>query len=114
MLQPAELAAARGGVHASLLARRYKSNVKLANFYGAGIPCVVDDAEVSYHETDNGEVRFFATAREVEERLAELLPFDTRLRVHRAFVATRADYALDAVAARYEAWLRQLTAVRSA
>src|SRR5204863_123794 len=67
--------AARGGVHASLLARRYKSNVKLANFYGAGIPCVVDDAEVSYHETDNGEVRFFATAREVEERLAELLPF---------------------------------------
>lgn len=106
--------AARGGAHASLMAQRYKSNVKLANFYGAGIPCVVGDTEVSYHETDNGEVRFFATPQELVDRLAELRSFETRLRIHRSFLAARAEHSLDAIADRYEAYLRRLASLRAA
>jgi len=106
--------AARGGAHASTMAQRYKSNVKLANFYGAGIPCLVGDGEVSYRETDNGEVRFFATPQQLVDRLAELVPYETRLRVHRAFLATGADYTLAAIADRYERYLQQIAALRTA
>ncbi|MFN9755433.1 MAG: hypothetical protein ACK58X_03360 [Planctomycetota bacterium] len=106
--------AVRGGVHASLMAQRYKSNVKLANFYGAGIPCLVGADEVSYRETDNGEVRFFATPQELVARLDELRSFATRQRVHRSFLAVRGPYSLAAIADRYEAYLRQIAARRAA
>ncbi len=104
--------AARGGVHASTLAHRYKSNVKLANFYGAALPCVVNDSELAYKETDNGEVRFFATERELEDRIVELLPYETRLAVHRSFLAERHKYTLEAVAAQYTSYLHGLVAPR--
>lgn len=104
--------AARGGVHASTMAHRYKSNVKLANFYGAGIPCLVNDSELSYRETDNGEVRFFATAQELVDRLAELVPYETRLRIHRSFLVARQDFTLEAIARGYEAYFARLTALR--
>ncbi len=100
--------AARGGVHASTMAHRYKSNVKLANFYGAGIPCVVNDAELAYHETDNGEVRFFATEQQLEDHVVALLPYEARLAVHRSFLDERRKYTLDAIADSYAAYLRQL------
>ncbi|MBK8101486.1 MAG: hypothetical protein IPK26_30770 [Planctomycetes bacterium] len=107
--------AARGGVHASLMSHRYKSNVKLANFYGAAMPCLVNDEELAYHETDNGEVRFYRTAEELEQRLAELVDHDTRLRIHQKFLTTRKEYTLEAIAGQYEAWfarLRRLVPVR--
>jgi hypothetical protein len=104
--------AARGGVHASTMAHRYKSNVKLANFYGAAIPCVVNDAELSYHETDNGEVRFFATEAELEAHVDDLLDPDTRLRIHRSFLDERRKYTLEAVARQYDAYFRGLLSER--
>jgi hypothetical protein len=100
--------AARGGVHASTMAHRYKSNVKLANFYGAAIPCIVNDAELSYHETDNGEVRFFSTEAELDAHVVELLDYETRLAIHRSFLDERPKYALDAIAARYDDFFRTL------
>lgn len=104
--------AARGGEHASLMSHRYKSNVKLANFYGAAIPCIVNTAEESYRETDDGEVRFFTTGAELEERLAELVSYETRLRIHRSFLATRRQYTLEVMADRYEAYFRDVLAQR--
>lgn len=104
--------AARGGVHASLLAHRYKSNVKLANFYGAGIPCLVNDSERSYHEVANGEVRFFATASELQERLAELVPFATRNRIHQSFLAVRDRFSLPTIVEQYAAYFARLAAAR--
>ncbi|MBL8752515.1 MAG: glycosyltransferase [Planctomycetes bacterium] len=98
--------AARGGVHASTLAHRYKSNVKLANFYGAALPCVVNDSELAYKETDNGQVRFFATERELEDRIVELLPYETRLEAHRSFLDERHKYTLEAIGDQYDAFLR--------
>lgn len=104
--------AARGGVHASTLAHRYKSNVKLANFYGAALPCVVNDSELAYKETDDGEVRFFATERELEDRIVELLPYETRLQAHRSFLDTRRLYTLEAIAGTYADFLRSAVAQR--
>ncbi len=104
--------AARGGIHAVPMAHRYKSNIKLANFYGAGLPCLVHAAELSYQETDNGEVRFFTTENELRDRLAELLPYEARMRVHRSFLATREHYTLEAVAQRYETYFQGLLAPR--
>jgi hypothetical protein len=104
--------AARGGVHASTMAHRYKSNVKLANFYGGAIPCVVNAQEHSYRETDNGQVRFFATESELADRLAELLPYETRLAVHRSFLTAREAFTLASIATRYEAYFRSLLAQR--
>jgi glycosyltransferase involved in cell wall biosynthesis len=106
--------AARGGVHASTMARRYKSNVKLANFYGAAIPCVVDDGEVSYHETDDGSVRFFTTEQQLVEQLAELRSYETRLRIHQSFLETRERYTLEAIAAQYDEYFARLAMPRSA
>ena len=100
--------AARGGVHASLMAQRYKSNVKLANFFGAAIPCVVQSTEASYRECDNGEVRFFTTERELRERLAELVPVAVRQRVHESFLVARQAYSLDAIADQYMAYFAGL------
>lgn len=104
--------AARGGPHASMMAHRYKSNVKLANFYGAGIPCLVNDSEVSYHETDDGEVRFFATEQQLVERLAELRSFETRQRIQASFLRTREKYTLAAIADQYDAYLARLRSTR--
>lgn len=104
--------AVRGGVHASLMAQRYKSNVKLANFYGAGIPCLVEAAEFSYRETDDGEVRFFATAQELHDRLAELRDLETRRRIHASFLRTRERFTLEAIAGQYEAYFARLAAAR--
>ncbi len=106
--------AARGGDHACLMSHRYKSNVKLANLYGAAIPCVVNSAEESYRETDNGEVRFFTTPEELEARLEELLPYDTRMHVHRSFLVARKDYTLESIADRYEHYIRGVVAQRAA
>lgn len=102
--------AARGGEHASLMSHRYKSNVKLANFYGAAIPCVVNAAEASYRETDNGEVRFFTDAAELEARLEELLSYDTRMHVHRSFLEARKDFTIEAIADRYETYIGDMVA----
>lgn len=104
--------AARGGVHASTMARRYKSNVKLANFYGAGIPCLVEAAEHSYRETDDGEVRFFASEQELVDRLAELCDYTTRCRIHDSFLRTRERFTLEAIARQYDAYFAHLAAVR--
>ncbi len=95
------------------MSHRYKSNVKLANFYGAAIPCIVNAAEESYRETDDGEVRFFTTAADLEARLAELVPFQTRTRIHRSFLETRRNFTLAAMADRYEAYFRDVLAQRA-
>jgi len=78
--------AARGGPHGSLMASRYKSNVKLANFYGAGIPCVMQASEVSYRETDNGKVLFFTNPDQLRLCLKQLMFHSTRFAIHCSFI----------------------------
>jgi len=99
--------AARGRPHASFLSRRYKSNVKLANFYGAGIPCVLAP-EASYRETDDGSVRFCRRPEGLERELRALLPRATRSEIHASFLETRQRFRLEAVAEAYASYFEAL------
>lgn len=119
VINPASLAhidigfAARGGRHGSLMASRYKSNVKLANFFAAGIPCVVHADEMSYRETDNGQVRFVRDRAELEAAVEQLLPYETRQAIHGSFVSHSARFRLPRIVAQYEAYFSQLVATAS-
>lgn len=106
--------AARAGAHGSLMAHRYKSNVKLVNFIGAGLPCLVNDSDLAYRETGNEHVRYFANRAELAAGLAALLPYETRLAAHRSFLALRPQYTLEAIARHYEAYFARLRAQRCA
>jgi hypothetical protein len=100
--------AVRGGEHDSFLANRYKSNVKLANFIGAGIPCIVGDKERSYHETDEGSVRFFQTPAQLARHLDALVPALARQVVRDRFIKARERYQLSTISEQYEAFFRGL------
>ena len=100
--------AVRGGEHDSFLANRYKSNVKLANFIGAGIPCIVGDKERSYHETDEGSVRFFQTPAQLARHLDALVPAPARQVVRDRFIKARERYQLSTISEQYEAFFRGL------
>lgn len=100
--------AVRGGEHDSFMANRYKSNVKLANFIGAGIPCIVGDKERSYHETDDGSVRFFQTPAQLEHQLDALAPAAVRQAVRDRFMQARERFQLSTISDQYEAFFRGL------
>lgn len=98
--------AVRGGEHDSFLANQYKSNVKLANCYGAGVPAVAGDKEMSCHETDTGDVRFFRTADDLRYQLHSLLDEKARSMIHERFVYVRPQFSLSAMADAYEHFFR--------
>ena len=100
-------------MHGSRMAQRYKSNVKLAYFYAAGLPCVIHADEVSCRETAVPEVRTFSTEQELEAQLRSLLPYEERCRVHLAFLAESRRYRLETVAEQYETYFRQLVEQQS-
>ena len=100
--------AARDGRHASVMSHRYKSNVKLVNLYGGGIPCVVNDQEMSYKETDSGEVRFFSNESELSAGIAELIPSEVRRRIQHSFLAAREQFTLPVIGQKYESYFAGL------
>ncbi|WP_166829606.1 glycosyltransferase [Thalassoroseus pseudoceratinae] len=102
--------AARGGLHGSMMASRYKSNVKLANLMGAGIPAIVQSDEQSYREVDNGHVRFFTDEKQLETCLQEILPYERRQEIHESFLADCYPYSLEAIAAQYETYFQSVIA----
>lgn len=102
--------AGRSGPHGSLIARRYKSNVKLANLFGCGIPAIAHRRESSYRETDNGDVEFFSTEDELAGCLERLLPYERRLAIHRRFLEYARSFSLAAIADEYETYFLALLA----
>ncbi len=106
--------ACRGGIHESFMSSRYKSNVKLANFYGAGLPCLVSHKEFSYQETDNGSVLFFDSERALAEQLDRLLSFSFRKQIHASFLETRKHFSIEHISSLYEAFFTNLRTSRQA
>lgn len=96
--------AVRGSENDGFLSNNYKCNIKLANLYGMGLPAVVGHKEMSYHETDHGDVRFFRDQRELRSHLSDLLDYETRLRAHRRYMQVRGLYSLDSIASLFEAF----------
>lgn len=99
---------ARGGAHGCLMARRYKSNVKLANLYGAAIPCVVMDGEQSSRETAVPEVGFFSSPEGLKTALEALRSYRARMDARNAFLRVREEFTLGCIAGQYEAYFRSL------
>ena len=106
--------AARGGAHDSFLANHYKSNVKLANFYGSGTPCLVSAKERSYHETDQGDVRFFETPEQLSGQLEELLDLEVRGQVQARFLRAREAFRIELIASLYERYFLEVLRLVSA
>jgi hypothetical protein len=102
--------AARGGPHGSLMARRYKSNVKLANFLAAGVPCLVHAAEMACLETAPAHVRFFHDEQELDACVRQLLSLAARRQAQEVFVHHARHFHLDAIAAQYERYFAGLCA----
>ncbi|MBX3414322.1 MAG: hypothetical protein KF708_16665 [Pirellulales bacterium] len=105
--------AVRGGRHGTLMAKRYKSNVKLANLFAAGLPAVAHAEESSYRETDDGNVRFFSDEASLEQAIAELLPYERRLAIHKAFLAHSRRFRVESIAQQYETYFLQVLASRA-
>ena len=106
----------RGGTHGNFLTHRYKSNVKLANAYGAGIPALAHIDEMSAHDTDGGDVLFFTDRPGSFERQLDRLCDSHALRqsIHQRFRALAARYQIDRVAGSFEAFFLHLLAQRRA
>jgi hypothetical protein len=105
--------AVRGGRNGTLMAKRYKSNVKLANLFAAGLPAAAHADEASYRETDDGHVQFFNDEASLERAIVELLPYERRLAIHKAFLAHSRRFRVEAIAEQYEAYFRQVIAART-
>jgi hypothetical protein len=100
--------AMRDGVHASFLATHYKSNVKLANFYGSGTPCLISSHERACQETDNGEALFFRSEEDFKRQMDLLGDYSRRLRIHESFLKTRSQFHIEAIANIYEHYFQTL------
>lgn len=102
--------AVRGEPHAGYLSLRYKSNVKLANLIGAGVPALVQAGAAAYVGQAPGGVRAFSTPDELEAGLEALAPLDARRAARERLLAARERFTLEAVVARYEALLDRVLA----
>lgn len=86
-------------------ARRWKSNVKLANAQGSGTPCVVDE-EAGYVETATGGEVFVSEPNDVGAALESLASQKARAQASRQLQAGA--LTLENVAAEYRQWLQAL------
>lgn len=97
---------ARGGEHSSFLANSYKSNVKLANAYGSGTPALVHFKEMSAHDVDCGDIRFFSDHPDSFERQLDALCSDHELRkrIHQNFLKSAEPFKIQSIATQFEAF----------
>lgn len=106
--------AARGGIHDCFLANQYKSNVKLANFYGSGTPCVVSAREMSCQETDSGAVLFFETPEQLELQLDKLTDYNFRRKIHECMMLDREAFRIETIADVYDFYFQEVLRLHKA
>lgn len=94
--------AARGGEHSHFMSSGYKSNVKLVNMFGAGVPAIVNADEASYHETDNGDVVFFSDKESFLRGIEKLEPFDIRKRISQSFLTHSKKFSIENISIIYD------------
>lgn len=99
---------ARGGEDDNFLSNNYKSNVKLANFYGAGTPCLVSAKEMSCHEIDEGDVRFFSTPEELDFQFDQLSDCRVRKAIHERFLRIRERYSIRTISNLFEVYFQDV------
>ena len=102
--------AVRGGMHDNFLAQSYKSNVKLANAYASGTPCLMQREGIAYQETGINEVRFFSTDEELVAGLEVLRSWEIRSAISAAFIDEAKKYSITEIARQYEHYLAEVLA----
>jgi len=99
--------AVRGSVYANFLSRSYKSNVKLANCYGSGTPCIVWP-EKSYLETACDGVKFFTNEEELRSHLSDLESYEIRKEISDSFIRESKKYSIETIGKQYKTYFEQL------
>lgn len=94
----------RGTLYRNYLEKTFKSNVKLANWYALGIPCLMWP-EWSVIETAIDPVRLFEDVDSMGEQMAELVDYDLRKSISERFVLESKTYHLDTIANQYEKYI---------
>lgn len=101
-LQRADIGfAARGGKHGTLLPKRYKSNVKMANMLALGLPTIADADEQSVLETAPSRIRLFRSKHDLTDRLADLRSPEQREIAHQQFLQHRHLYSLAVISRQF-------------
>lgn len=103
----------RGRQWRGALERNFKSNVKLANCYGSGTPCVAWP-EASILETAAHEVRLFANLAALAGHIEDLASYEVRKATSEAFLKASEPFAVERVAQRYEEFFAHVLAPRAA
>lgn len=86
-------------------ARHWKSNVKLANAQGFGIPCILN-RESGYQETASGVECWADNPDELANAFDELTPFEERAR--RSAILAESAIPIHRIARIYREWLEKL------
>jgi hypothetical protein len=98
----------RGAPYSGFLSTSYKSNVKLANFYGWGLPCLIHDSEKGCKETAVDGVQFFKTYNDLVVGLETLKPRERRLQIQQRFSQERESFSLKHLAGELERFLSSI------
>jgi hypothetical protein len=98
----------RGAPYSGFLGPNYKSNVKLANFYGWGLPCLIHDSERACRETAVDGVRFFNGYDDLVDGLKILKSSEKRLQIQRSFSKVREHFSLKHLAGELERFLSSI------
>lgn len=101
----------RGTLYRNYLETNFKSNVKLANWYALGVPCLMWP-EQSVLETMNEEVRLFEDIDSLGEQMAELVDYDLRKHISETFVREAETYRIERIASQYETYIEDFLASR--
>lgn len=101
--------AVRCELHDSYINRRYKPNIKLANFYMAGLPAVVQEGYEAYRETGCPELVTFSDANSLCAALSDLTyNYDKRLAMSKAFLREAPKYDIANLANEYESFFERV------
>lgn len=98
----------RGAPYSGFLGTNYKSNVKLANFYGWGLPCLIHDSEKACKETAVDGVHFFKTYDDLVDGLKILKSSERRLQIQHGFLKAREQFSLKHLAGELERFLSSI------
>jgi len=99
----------RSGVNNGFLERRYKSNVKLANFMACGIPTLIQAGTVSCVETWNEPESYFDSFDELETKLKQLVSDPgLRKKPHLDLIEHAAQFSIESIADQYDRYFESL------
>jgi hypothetical protein len=101
----------RDGNRNSFLSTNYKSNIKVTNAYGAGIPMLVNKNEYVAHEVDNGNIYFFYDLLSFEIQLNNLFNYSLRKDISKSFVSDSKGYNIENIAKIYEYFFKRIKKV---